>query len=247
MRWLFALLALAGCDMVLGLDRNPILDAPTTTEHDEDQDGIGDLDDTCPTVKGSQQDSDMDGVGDLCDPNPGIANRIAAFYPFDIMPAEFVPISGSWSVANDALVHIGGDNFSKLVARNGRNLAPPYVVEARFRFDTRPTNGEISVVAAWDAGGVEGTFCSIINAVETEVHAYNKDGAGQTQVSPLDFTATFTARLIVEPSNITCIMSSDKNPNVAASGSPPAVPTGFIGLEGRYANTTIDYVILYTR
>jgi hypothetical protein len=248
MRWFSVVLALAGCDKVLGLSENPRLDAPATTEHDEDKDGLGDANDNCPTVKGSQQDSDKDGVGDLCDPNPGLANRIAAFYAFDVMPPAFVPIAGGWNIANDTLVHKGSTSFSKFVAKNGLALTPPYVVEARFRFDTIPPEGEFSVVAAWDANADEGTFCSLINgALMTEVHAYNMDGAGATSVTPLDFTATFTARMIVDPSSITCIISSDKQGDTAATGDPPSVPTGVIGLEGRYADTSTDYVIIYTR
>jgi hypothetical protein len=243
MRWLFVVLALAGCDKVLGLERPDAL----ADGHDEDLDGLADDKDNCPTVKGSQADSDKDGVGDLCDPNEGIANRIGAFYAFDVMPPGWIPISGSWTVANDTLVHTAGDDFAKFVAKNGPPLTPPYVVEARFRFTTTPAGAEFSVVAAWDASANEGTFCSLINETMTEVHAYNIAGAGRTLVSPLDFTATFTARLIVDPPTITCIMHSDKQGDTAASGDPPTIPPGFIGLEGITADSTIDYVIVYTR
>ncbi len=39
-------------------------------QHDEDQDGLGDVCDPCPPFQ-DNTDTDLDGVGDLCDPNPG--------------------------------------------------------------------------------------------------------------------------------------------------------------------------------
>ena len=248
MRWLVVVLALAGCDKVLGLSPNPILDAPVTLDHDEDDDNVGDTDDNCPTVKGSQADADTDGVGDLCDPDPNAANQIRAFYGFDVMPGGWIAMSGSWAVANDALVHKGDGSFSKLVARN-LSLTPPYVIEARFRFDTAPDGGEFSVTSALDLTA-QGSFCTIVNATETEVHAYNDFSpgtSGVTRVEPLDFTATFTARMIVEPTSVTCIMRSDKQGDTAATGTAPSIPVGPMGFEGRYADTTTEYVIVYTR
>jgi hypothetical protein len=38
--------------------------------HDEDGDGIPDVEDPCPHVAGDYADRDGDGVGDACDPNP---------------------------------------------------------------------------------------------------------------------------------------------------------------------------------
>jgi hypothetical protein len=229
------------------LKEHPPPDVPANG-HDEDGDGIGDAEDNCPTVKGSQADADQDGVGDLCDPNAGIANRIAAFYAFDVMPPAWTAIAGGWNVANDALVHKGTGSFSKFVAKNGLILTPPYVIEARFRFDTTPESGEFSISAGLDAAA-DGSFCTIIHhTIETEVHAYTPGNAGVTRVMPpLDFTATFTARMIVDPTSATCIMSSDKQGDTAATADPTSLRTGPMGLEGRYADTTTDYVIVYTR
>ncbi|MDQ3339153.1 MAG: thrombospondin type 3 repeat-containing protein [Myxococcota bacterium] len=247
MRRLFVVLALAGCDKVLGLKEHPLPDTPANG-HDEDNDGLGDAEDNCPTIKGSQEDSDQDGVGDLCDPNPGVANRIAAFYAFDTTPIEWVPRSGSWIFTNDQLVHKGTSGFSKIVARNGLLLTPPYVIEAKFRFDTAPVGSEFSISAALDDNAA-GSFCTIINgALMTEILAYSPGQQGVTRVMPLDFTATFTARMLVEPARMTCIMNSDTQGDTAAtSANPDPIRTGPMGLEGRNADTTTDYVIIYAR
>jgi hypothetical protein len=247
MHRLLVVLALAGCDVVLGLKEDPPPDTPANG-HDEDLDGIGDAEDNCPTITGSQQDSDSDGVGDLCDPNANLANRIAAFYPFDVMPPGWITIAGSWTVENDTLVHKGGASYSKFVAKNGLVLAPPYVIEARFRFDTTPPGGEYSLSAALNDTATDGAFCTILNgALMTEVSAYSPGDAGVTRVPPLDFTVTFTALMMVEATSVTCIMRSDTQGDTAATSNPASVASGPMGLEGRYADSTTDYVIIYTR
>ncbi len=83
MRWCVGLVLLAGCDYVLGLERNPpdvLPDAPETDaavgcwtnnrqDHDEDGDRRMDGCDNCPGVFNAQQeDDDGDGVGNRCDP-----------------------------------------------------------------------------------------------------------------------------------------------------------------------------------
>ena len=60
-----AALALAACG------RLHFEDTPDAVlGHDEDGDGIPDVDDPCPHVPGDRADRDGDGVGDACDPNP---------------------------------------------------------------------------------------------------------------------------------------------------------------------------------
>src|SRR3954469_6407472 len=47
----------------------------TLALHDEDGDGIADIDDPCPHVAGDRADRDGDGVGDACDPNPDVPSE----------------------------------------------------------------------------------------------------------------------------------------------------------------------------
>lgn len=99
------LIALAGCGRV-GFDAVPRGDGGGPGDvladvagdvvplgHDEDGDGVPDVDDNCPHLSGSLADADGDGVGDLCDPAPGAANAIRLFatmvpgdQPFAINP-----------------------------------------------------------------------------------------------------------------------------------------------------------------
>lgn len=64
-RWLAVLPLVAGCQLVFPLE------GPDAALPDEDGDGIPDVDDLCPHIKGgSQTDDDKDGVGLACDPHP---------------------------------------------------------------------------------------------------------------------------------------------------------------------------------
>lgn len=100
-----SLIALAGCGRV-GFDAVPRGDGGGPVDvladvagdvvplgHDEDGDGVLDVDDNCPHMSGSLADSDGDGVGDICDPDAGAPNRIRLFatmvpgdQPFAINP-----------------------------------------------------------------------------------------------------------------------------------------------------------------
>jgi hypothetical protein len=86
--------------------------------HDEDGDGIRDVDDTCPHLVGAQVDTDGDKVGDLCDPFPLVAgDSIAAFYTMGPGDQPFtlgnVNDDGVWTQLADAVRFegtLGGDN-----------------------------------------------------------------------------------------------------------------------------------------
>jgi hypothetical protein len=86
--------------------------------HDEDADGIRDIDDTCPHLVGAQTDTDGDKVGDLCDPNPTTpGDAIAFFYTMGPGDQPFtlgnVNDDGVWTQAPDGLAFsgvLGGNN-----------------------------------------------------------------------------------------------------------------------------------------
>jgi len=83
-----ALIALAGCgridfakrpDSGLAGDGSP---GDVLLGHDEDGDGVPDVDDVCPHIADSQADNDGDRVGDDCDPNPSAGGEtITLFLP----------------------------------------------------------------------------------------------------------------------------------------------------------------------
>jgi hypothetical protein len=90
--WRCALIALAACNQIYGLDKTEGVETDNpddldgdgvqdvrdncrgvanVDQNDEDQDGRGDLCDLCPLiVDAPDQDFDKDGMGDACDPHP---------------------------------------------------------------------------------------------------------------------------------------------------------------------------------
>jgi len=89
---------LAGCGRI-GFD--PLV----PIGHDEDGDGVADVDDVCPHLAGSQLDRDGDRVGDDCDPNPTVARDMIAVFatmmPGD-QPFKTTSNDGTWTQLEDA-------------------------------------------------------------------------------------------------------------------------------------------------
>ena len=247
MRRLIVVFALAGCDKIIGLQQPDEIDA-APNGHDEDLDGIADAADNCPTVKNKQTaDADMDGVGDACDPHPGVVDHIAAFYGFDTDNADWARHRGQWDVMADHLLHVRSTDFGNITADHGMMFAPPYVVEARFRFgNDLPDRSELSIVGAIDAAYI-GFYCTLTRTgTGAEVSTWRPGEEGVTQVKQLDVATTFTARLVVDTDMVSCDIKGDGAPGAAATVPIGASRTGPIGIEARYADVQTDFVIVYT-
>ncbi len=126
---LVPLLALIGCgrfgfdaagDGAVGLD-DALADSPTDVVpigHDEDGDGVRDVDDTCPHLAGAQTDMDGDKVGDACDPNPTVAGDSIALFATMVTGDQPFTLGngfddGVWTQLADALRFdgvLGSDN-----------------------------------------------------------------------------------------------------------------------------------------
>jgi hypothetical protein len=112
---LVVILALAGCGRV-GFELRTG-DAPPSG-HDEDGDGIADVDDVCPCQPGSQADGDGDRVGDDCDPNPALPRD--AFAVVATMQPGAQPFllfgDGTWTQLGDALAFDGPPDDDRLMS-----------------------------------------------------------------------------------------------------------------------------------
>lgn len=71
--------------------------------HDEDGDGVADVDDVCPHLFDDHADTDLDLVGDACDPEP--ANPRQFWIAFDPMfgDSSYFNTGASWTVRDDSL------------------------------------------------------------------------------------------------------------------------------------------------
>ena len=187
------LLAVAGCDYVLGLERNidasspfmPPLDGPepdapmgcwtnARQNHDEDKDRVMDGCDNCPaTFNEQQEDDDMDGVGNACDPKtgPGHRHQIAMFRSF----YEETDLGGL-APDNDALWQIGNDSLFQNTRRNALLTAiTPFreaTIDTRFRMYS---NGDIGMAEV-------GLYASSNDTTETSLHCNLRMTAGAPSV-----------------------------------------------------------------
>lgn len=238
------LLGLAGCDEIIGLQRPPEVDAPAAG-HDEDKDGVADATDTCPGIKNNQlADADGDGVGDACDPHPDRSDRILAFYAFEGAEPAWQLRNGNWSYGNDQLVYRGSTTYELAYAKAGPTLMPPYVVEIRYHISRMVVGSEISISAAYGTSP-NGLFCTFKRDVVDELHAYRPGDDRVTPTGMLDLGATFQMRATVETGDINCVLESGAPARVAASTDLDMPYTGTIGIEGRDADATFDYLVIY--
>jgi hypothetical protein len=158
-RLALALVVLAGCDRLLGVDP---LQVPgdgqrgdsagdAVTPHDEDGDGIDDSIDLCPADFDQtmpQPDRDRDGVGDACDPHPDLPiDHLAYFDPLLTFDA-WETVAGGWSASGDAVTATPtlGNQLAllDLGVAGGRVFASPTI-------EVWVQSGN-TVATGWDAG-----------------------------------------------------------------------------------------------
>jgi hypothetical protein len=253
-RWL-AVLALAGCDKIIGLQKPEFFDAPPAGLRDEDGDSIDDAEDKCPTVPDREQrNEDNDELGDACDPNPGMPGDRLKFYSFatDAQRADW-QLDGTWELGNDVLAYRAADSNETDTA-NIRTIqfTPPYVVEARFTIDdlTRtPTNG-FAVAANLDTLS-QGVACSILRDQDGgKLMAYSMGQNNDTRPIPVATGMKYTVRLSFDLSNDLVICRADTTgggTSVNADFPMSRERAGYAGVEGTRTDATVDSLVIYYR
>ena len=129
-----ALVLLAGCDWVFGLERHEralpadaqvpdMTDGPPASFHDEDEDDVDDSFDVCPNIfDPDQRDGDGDGVGDVCDPRPVLTGERRHYFSRLRDFTGWTAVAGQWIATGDEV---------RLMEATGNQLAylagPPVV------------------------------------------------------------------------------------------------------------------------
>lgn len=106
-RFVWACLAMTGCDLVFSLDRpnngaDGAIDA--TARADEDGDNLPDDADPCPGLAGDNADRDLDGVGDGCDPEPDLRCQTRVLFDGFTQPNPSLIETSEWRLDNGDLV-----------------------------------------------------------------------------------------------------------------------------------------------
>jgi hypothetical protein len=141
----------------------PPLDTPPLPFRDEDIDGLADPVDLCPTVfddAQSQLDADHDGVGDGCDPQPGRANHLVLFAPFNKNDVEWISEGGTtWSIGQGVLetAEQSGDSG----AYSPTTISGPVKVTASMIVVDRHGDVDVSLFDSYDPVSREGTECYV--------------------------------------------------------------------------------------
>jgi hypothetical protein len=248
-----ALLALAGCQDILGLKPIGGADGGALLDHDEDHDGLADAVDNCPGIANADQaDRDGDKVGDVCDPHvdqPG--DHLALFEPF-VNGAAWTTQAGSWKFSNDTLSYASPDlqDFGS-ITYNGTQPSPPFTIEFRVTYADIPTPqvfppAEFNVLA--DMTGSDGILCGVSQlASETDVQT-DDDFTFDSDQSPIAAIAPGTEaelRMAYDRSNSNCQFTENGIITAASTGLSMAPTPGKLGFESQLVTGVVDYVAVY--
>ena len=250
MGWLLFVVALTGCDVVLGLQEHD----PGPGPGNEDGDTARDDEDNCPSIR-NDQDADMDGddVGDACDPAPTTpGDRILAFYGFgDPDDVAWETAGGNWVVADGQVAITSTQNVSQsFFTKHAPLLTPPYTVEAHFTVREVAPFAAFGVLANTDASAI-GAACSLLDhgATSDVVQAWFVGTATENPVATIVAGESYRATFTVGSMDMHCEIEGITAGQGGAVGAIlPEARAGHVGLSafGTVA-VAFDYVVVYGR
>lgn len=220
---------------------------PNADQHDEDEDLVGDVCDSCPHLAIAQLDGDGDGVGDSCDPHPSVpGDSIAYFDPFAGPRAEWVfSPETAWTYANDQLLAASATT----------------AIDAHFAHPTGNTTIVIGGTVDWAAAtprklavtfGVPSTyhFCELYDPGAPALKAVRYQ-AGYTALAFTAWGAAFADGAFslagtgsIASAQMGCVgvlSATTKTANAAASGYAAGTR---VGIDISRADVALDYLIV---
>ncbi|HEU0032286.1 MAG TPA: hypothetical protein VFQ53_16760 [Kofleriaceae bacterium] len=245
---------LAGCQLVFPLDGPG---EKTTLQHDEDGDGIPDVDDLCPHVNGAAQaDGDKDGIGDECDPFPIDGSDEHHFFAFQdglFDPTVLDDTLGDFASKPDALVMGAVDGGEQWLLSVDPILATAYDLEFGFQIvEPNPDAGyhEAGLVISHvteDTGG-RGRIC--VAGYDPQATAYldtvENNGTPDRRVPEGTMFATIARLHLTRTANLgTCRLQLDGAGSASLNFADTYTDAGRIGLTSAFARVHIRYLWIY--
>lgn len=220
------------------------------TQHDEDQDGRGDVCDPCPAFAdgATPDDADGDGVSGKCDPEPGVANQIIAFAGFEgpPPPAFTTNGSGTWAYAgDDARASASGTVAMLLITSPG----PQAAVMTDLTIEDLDASGTrlAGVIDLFDVDANRGTSCVGI-----------RDSAGNQRLllsdtmtsqdfgdAPMTVQDGTTAQITSTRDGVSITCANDTASFAGAAAFNPPAPK--LGLRTRNAVVKFHWVLIVGR
>jgi hypothetical protein len=256
---LAVVLAVAGCNRVLGLDATKLADAAACPGPDEDGDCVADLVDNCPGLfNPDQTDTDGDGVGDLCDPAPDLPTTKKAFYTFSGNGTSDWQATPEW-VPDDAAgaVHHTDASDASLFTQLTSDDSPDLTVEATFLYHAHSSSVPNRMGVWVDTPfGVEAGQTCWIDAQNQLAEARESVGTGTelttaTAVKPLADGDRYTVQLrrVRSATNpmLYCTIFLDANPQPLPpdAGQLHWLTGGFTAISSDGTNADLLDVVLY--
>jgi hypothetical protein len=222
---------------------------------DEDQDGVHDRCDNCPSDPNTDQRNQLetnvgrlaDGVGDACDPQPNLAGDAMVF--FDGFGGT--RLDSAWTGNRNMTAVNGGDlHFDLATAGADYNIQRPGVsdVEVVVRF----------TITAWAPGSLNRNFwvgvraatnkdtyaCSARRQADNETSLayfdYAMYGSPSAKViTPLDLNIPYVMRMRIKGSQLTCELNNVRHNVAGVAGTNTFVQLGARQLSVHIASMTV--------
>jgi len=245
---LWVLASLGGCDLVFTV-RTPSDDAAGPSGGDEDGDAIDNATDNCPGIANTDQaDGDQDGVGDLCDLHPDVkGDRIIDRFFFDD-PSDLDRLTNvNWTAIPGALQASNGAN---LITRSLTDTS--LTVEVGFRL---LAEGNVFSTTGIAIDGAGGQRCAVTDNDGSDGGDHSQlylEPAGTSALPPapiieLAVGALHRMRFTREPPttavDVICQIDAD---TASLSYNQPTI-FGEVVISSDQVMAEIDYVVFYGR
>lgn len=223
-------------------------------QHDEDDDGIGDVCDPCPHLAGNAADGDADGIGDACDPAPTVGKQVLRFFdPFTSDRPEW-DHTGTVARQGETLRLTGSSAFTRLAVASGEHriiaggtiqsvdATTPHGLSLSFGFDS--TGQRYYFAQFYDSDGSGGQVYITQANDDTYPNYASSPYAGALPTGA--WSMRIDESVSMQRIALQATLGGTVHPLLQAMplGDPPLTTSSLITFLGRNADIRIDYVVV---